>query len=606
MNLAPRKNMPSPLTNQQKGNAAFLNRKCVFLLAVFLSAPLLSACNQNTIKSDTTNLAIEDAQPSQTPADQIEALLEAEFTLQREGPNKAFEPFYELAKTSRDVTLVSRLTKIAVAAQNNEYIEQSSDLWLSIEPSSEQAYSLKIQVLTNGQRDSDVATTLMNAIDHNASLRFLPLYLEDNIRDGDKVKTIENAIAALPIEYQHDQYIQLSHAHILLLAGQYESAIQLSEQLFTRADTDKSEALHLILAFSQKNIGALEDAISTLFSAANVFPKNTRIIIPLIDFLVENDNVEKAVNVYQEANFETEEQLQVGINAMRTLLEHKQPKYALAIAMSLPKNQLGLANQVKYLTAISLADLGDKADAIKIMNQVDGNLRSRATRHLVLWLYDENQEAIINDVVLSRTLRKNLPEQAILTGQYHEDRGNLALSYDLVARSSDALPESNALRYRKALLAEALDDWQTTETELKILLQKEADNPQYLNALGYTLLTRTKRIDEAMSYIESAYEKAEDDPAIIDSLGWGHFLKGELEQASYFLKKAWTMLQNAEIAAHYGESLWKQRHYKQATKIWEMALESQPDSPLLLETINRLSPSLLDQQRNETRQDDIS
>lgn len=232
---------------------------------------------------------------------------------------------------------------------------------------------------------------------------------------------------------------------------------------------------------------------------------------------------------------------------------------------------------------------------------MEGSLRTKAIQQIALWLYEEKREQDINKLVLTKTSRENIPEQIILISQLHLQNNNAYLAYDLLEQASNTYPESNTLRYRKALLAESLGDWQTTETEMRILLLKDPENPQYLNALGYTLLTRTPRIDEAMEYIESAYNKAEDDPAVIDSLGWGHFLKDELEQASYYLQKAWKLLPDAEIAAHYGETLWKQRHYEEAIKIWETALDNEPSSPLLLETIKRLSPSLI-----EDKQQDIT
>ncbi|MFQ3186435.1 MAG: hypothetical protein ACI8Q3_001464, partial [Marinomonas primoryensis] len=43
------------------------------------------------------------------------------------------------------------------------------------------------------------------------------------------------------------------------------------------------------------------------------------------------------------------------------------------------------------------------------------------------------------------------------------------------------------------------------------------------------------------------------------------------------------------------ESLWQQRHYKEAIDIWKAALKTSPGTPLLLDTIKRLSPSLMDE-----------
>lgn len=601
MNLASRKKMPAVLGPIHKKDSPTPVQKGLLLLLALLSLPLVSACSQDTRQQNTLPPIKESFQTGDfTNENKIEELLNAEFTLQREGPNKAFEPFYKLASQSGDIQLIERLMHIAVVSQNHLYIERSANLWLSAEPTAEAAYALKLQVLIKDNRTEEVTTLLTNAIRHKVSLRFLPLYLEDNVRNNDQINTIEEAISALSPEYKANQYVQLSYAHLQLLTGKYQLAVNTSEKLLAKPNTDKNEALHLILAFSQKNLGLTEDAIKTLQTASKLFPNNTRVITPLIDFLVENGQSKRASEIYQKADLNSPEKLQVGINLMRALLEHNQPKLALATANSLPEEQLGLSDQIQYLTAIATAQLDKKAQAIALMEKVEGALQTNATNQIALWLYDENQENDINSMVLNRTQRENMPEQVAAISRLHEEKGRTDLSFQLVSDALVALPESDALRYHKALLADTLGNWKTTENELTTLLQKDPHNPQYLNALGYTLLTRTKRLDEAMEYIESAYEKTDNDPAIIDSLGWGFFLKGELEQSSYYLKKAWSILPDAEIAAHYGESLWKQHHYEEAISIWESALETSPDTPLLIDTIKRLSPSLLEEQKQDS------
>ncbi len=587
--------MSSVLDLTHTNNIKKPHTKRLLVLLTILCGALLSACTHNTTQLDIVPSSKELSLEQKVSHSNIAELLNAEFMLQREGPNKAFDSFYELASQSKNLALIERLTHIAVVSQNRLYIERSTNLWLSVDPTSEQAYSLKLQILVKGNRSDEVTTLLTNAIRHKTSLRFLPLYLEEVVRDSDQVNTIEEAVTALSPESKNDQYVQLSHAHFLLLSGKYQSAINTSKQLLAQPNTEKSEALYLILAFSQKNLGQFEDAITTLQTATQRAPKNTRLLTPLIDFLVENKQPERAATVFQNANLETPEKLQVGINFMRTLLEHEQPTLTLETANLLPKKQLGLSDQIQYLTAVALAQLNKKTEAIETMNAVDGALRANATSQMALWLYETGKENDVNNMVLNRTLRENVPEQVAAISRLHEEKGNVDLSYELLNNALIALPESDVLRYRKALLAEMLGHWKVTETELKTLLKKDPDNPQYLNALGYTLLTRTARIDEAMNYIESAYEKADNDPAVIDSLGWGFFMKGELEQSSYYLKKAWSILPDAEIAAHYGESLWQQRHYEEAIDIWKEALKTSPSTPLLLDTIKRLSPSLIDE-----------
>ena len=199
MNLASRKNMPAVLGPVQKKLSQKPVTKGILLFVTLLSLPFLNACSQNTTQQNSLPPNKEPLK-ADTFANQgkIKELLNAEFTLQREGPNKAFEPFYELASQSDDIELIERLTHIAVVSQNHLYIERSANLWLSADPTSEAAYSLKLQVLIKDNRAEEVTTLLTNAMRHKVSLRFLPIYLEENVRDSDQVNTIETAIYALP------------------------------------------------------------------------------------------------------------------------------------------------------------------------------------------------------------------------------------------------------------------------------------------------------------------------------------------------------------------------------------------------------------------------
>ena len=45
-----------------------------------------------------------------------------------------------------------------------------------------------------------------------------------------------------------------------------------------------------------------------------------------------------------------------------------------------------------------------------------------------------------------------------------------------------------------------------------------------MNYLAYGWLDRNYKIEEAISMLEKAYQQKQDDPYIIDSVGWGYYL----------------------------------------------------------------------------------
>ena len=55
-----------------------------------------------------------------------------------------------------------------------------------------------------------------------------------------------------------------------------------------------------------------------------------------------------------------------------------------------------------------------------------------------------------------------------------------------------------------------------------------------MNYLAYGWLDRNYKIEEAISMLEKAYQQKQDDPYIIDSVGWGYYLTKNFINAEKF------------------------------------------------------------------------
>ena len=103
-------------------------------------------------------------------------------------------------------------------------------------------------------------------------------------------------------------------------------------------------------------------------------------------------------------------------------------------------------------------------------------------------------------------------------------------------------------------------------------------------------LMRTDRLEEAYGYIQRAYEKKPDDPAVLDSLGWVLYRLGRHDEALGYLRRAAGKLEDGEIAAHLGEVLWESGRHDEANKVWDEALKFDPEHPVLKHTLERYRP----------------
>ena len=142
------------------------------------------------------------------------------------------------------------------------------------------------------------------------------------------------------------------------------------------------------------------------------------------------------------------------------------------------------------------------------------------------------------------------------------------------------------------MVSEKLGNIDQLEQDLSHIIDLNPKNATALNALGYTLADRTKRLDEALKLIQQARLISPSDPAIIDSLGWVYFRMGNFEKSLELLKKAYANFPDAEVAAHLGEVLWAMGLKEEALEIWKKGLEKQPKSKILQDTLSRLEVNL--------------
>ena len=125
---------------------------------------------------------------------------------------------------------------------------------------------------------------------------------------------------------------------------------------------------------------------------------------------------------------------------------------------------------------------------------------------------------------------------------------------------------------------------------LESLLKERDDDPTLLNALGYTLADHGIDLSHAESLIRKSLTIMPDNPAILDSMGWVRYKRGDAKGAIDYLKRSYQLAHDPEIAAHWAEALWKTGAQQEARAVLATALARHPDSETLKKTIARLAP----------------
>ncbi len=160
--------------------------------------------------------------------------------------------------------------------------------------------------------------------------------------------------------------------------------------------------------------------------------------------------------------------------------------------------------------------------------------------------------------------------------------------YSLVLKKLDKSSDSYAeILYRRGGSHERVGDYLNSDKDLIKSLSMKPDDPYVMNYLAYGWLERNYKIDEAIAMLNKAYQKKKNDPYIIDSVGWGHYLIEDYVNAEKFIQKAIELMPKDPIVNdHYGDVLWKLNRKLQAKYYWESAFNSGEANDELKENIS--------------------
>ena len=160
--------------------------------------------------------------------------------------------------------------------------------------------------------------------------------------------------------------------------------------------------------------------------------------------------------------------------------------------------------------------------------------------------------------------------------------------YSKIIETLGETPEIKAdLLYRRGGTYERMQNYKKADEDLIHSLKLNPDDAYVLNYLAYSWLERDFKINEAIKMLEKAYALEDEDPYIIDSIGWAYYLINDFIKAERFLKRAVELMPDDPIVNdHYGDILWKLNRKIQARYFWTNVLKMEDAEVKMLEKIN--------------------
>ena len=520
------------------------------------------------------------------PKDALYQLLVAEVAGYRGEYSTALEKYVDMALKTRDAGVAQRAAMLAVYLKRYEEALTTSKIWVEQEPDSIEARRyLSEQLLRIG--DMEQAIVHMEAIKNLGGLANFEsfAYSAANMDDKGREVLLE-AMSRMLAEYPGDEQLMFSKAVLLEQSGQLEEALQLANQLLV---SKKDINVIVLKVNALKDLLRTDEALIFLESTLEELADKRRLRLIYARMLFEAERLVDAEKQYEQVHQQAPNDSDILFALALVSMEQGKDESAKGYLNQMIRFNRR-ANEAHYYLG-SIADKNDKIPQAISEYKMVGPGREYLAAQVRIAALLADQDRLDDARAHLENQRANNPERynrlVMIEGQLLSERGHEAEFFELLETVIQKQPENVELLYFRAMTGQSLGRLDVLEQDLLRVIEIDPGNADAMNALGYTLADQTDRHDEALILIERALEIKPNEAAFIDSLGWVQYRLENYKDAVTNLRKALSLFDNDEVAAHLGEVLWVSGEQQEARNVWQKALDARPDSDILKRVIKR-------------------
>lgn len=571
--------------------AGFITGLCLLLAACAATPP-----TEQPAPDSGESLAVTLEQPLEEeyeaplrpfPADSFHDLLVAEFAVRRNRFDLALGNYMQQSHQTRDPGVVARATRLAQFLKADNATLDAATLWTEVEPdNAEGQYTLATMLAKQG-RPLEALQHMVKVLEEGGKTNFPAIAASSLQLDESVRQQLEQQFDALIKQYPDNTQLLTAKSLLLQQRGDSEQALATIRQSL-KIQPQNLQAI-IVEARLLQQLGRGDEALTRLEQVVSSYPHNRRLRLQYARMLMNKD-------------------LEAAKRQFDVLLSATPNDADLLLSLGLISKELGQLGEAEgYFQR--LLDSGERTTeahfylgqleeqsqnwqaAIEHYQQIPpgDDYLTAVSRIASLYVQQGRTETARSYI---RSVREEHPEHSVrlylLESEVLLKTRDYDAGYQLLTEALLLHPKQVNLLYTRSMFSEQNRQYELMEQDLETILELEPDNPVALNALGYILANRSERLDEAYQMIRHALSLKPNDPAILDSLGWVEFRRGNLAQALQFLGQAFQAYPDHEVAAHLGEVLWTVGEEAQAKIIWQQGLKNKPDSPIILETLQRL------------------
>jgi hypothetical protein len=548
------------------------------------------SCSKNTTETYQTDDQVQFRGNMDDKYNHLYNSLYIHIALERNLNKDALGIFVKNINILKDIRLYEKISKISLDLYDYKSSEIIAKRWLIVEPNSYSPYQFAIKSSLDNSDifladkyfksyikkikpidKSDYSKLIYSLFDNKNRLNVIKFF--ENYLDKNKNRALNLSFIELLYSYNmpsqvifhidkigsfNERNLVRLYANSLLLLHRGTQAKDLLENfLQNRQSSDRQVEYELLGVYTVLNdMVAAEKLIKNIFKRD---PSNPENIYRISRILYENKKYNLSEKYLAAIVSENDE-----VNILRGLNDYKLGNYVEAINHYERVSNYNLKIIALMYTSSVLVETDNVEAAISFLdNQANKYFSPTIKERFVL-----QQISLLNEYEL------------------YDEVIELATKYLNSKRLSPNL------LYARAMAYEELREIKLMEKDLTTVLLIDKKNANTLNALGYSLAVHTQRYDEAYALIHEAHLYDPGSAAILDSLGWVEYKRGNYINALKFIEASYERDKDKEIILHYCEILIKNKSYNKLRNIIHMELERNSKDELFIQKLNSINNAI--------------
>ena len=521
--------------------------------------------------------------------DQLYEAIVSELSAQRGQVVEAGESYFDLAMSTRDLTIIQRAIQFASVNTDTNALLQLGLLWAQLEPTNSQPQLLlSIQFLESGAFEQAISH-MSRVLDLGGNIDFAALSSRTGrLNPQNRSVLIEN-LRRLKDEFGNQTSIHLTLVQLLAQNGDFEEA--LIEMELLKDDKDLTPNMVMLESQILQSLDNPERATRVMRTGVTKFETDKSLRLNYARLLIQNEEYEQA-----------QEQFQI-------LVEQDPQDWETLYSVALLNTQLENFDRAiaAYTKLIGVDQRADESQYnLGLIYQQQDNLEKSIEHFRQVRIGTNNFLAAQQQATRLSIQSGRLNEAHDWLSQLSRGQPRLEVLFTTIESSLliqgkhsgaaeqllntalNKFPNETDLLFARVLYYDSQSNRDGSERDLMQIISMQPEDSRALNHLGYMLADQTTRHEEALELIERAIAISPDDPAIIDSLGWALYKVARYEEALVQMRRAFAAFPDDEVASHLGEVLWALGRFDEAMRVWQDALVTDPESPLIAEAMERL------------------